>query len=76
MFPAKPRAKVTPSASKAQKSAEAQDIVAAFLAAGGQVKQMPAVVATAFACACGHAGISGVAPGKTRRCPKCREPLP
>ena len=62
---------------KAEKTAEAQDVVAAFLAAGGRIKQLDPVVATAFACAnCGHSGIAGFGPGKPRRCPKCREPLP
>ena len=73
----KPRPKSgKPQQSKVDKTAEARDAVAAFLAEGGRVKQMPAVVATPFACAeCGHTGIIGVAPGKARRCPKCREPL-
>jgi hypothetical protein len=66
-----------PAQSKSEKSAEAQDVVAAFLAKGGRIKQMPPVVPTTFACAeCGHTGILGVAVGKVRRCPKCREPLP
>jgi predicted RNA-binding Zn-ribbon protein involved in translation (DUF1610 family) len=51
--------------------------MAAFLARGGAVKQMPAVVATTFVCPnCGHAGILGIAEGKGARCPKCRERLP
>ena len=63
--------------SKADKRTEAEAEVAAFLARGGSVKAMPAVVPTAFACAtCGHAGIVGIAPGKHGRCPKCRTPLP
>jgi hypothetical protein len=58
---------------KAEKRNEAEDVVAAFLAAGGTVKRMPTVEATAFACgSCGHAGVLGVSPGKTRKCPKCR----
>lgn len=62
--------------SKADKRSEAEAQVAAFLARGGAVKEMPAVVATMFACAnCGHTGTIGVAPGKKPRCPKCREPL-
>jgi predicted Zn-ribbon and HTH transcriptional regulator len=71
-----PKSKPGQPLSKADKTAEAQDIVAAFLAKGGRIKQMPAVVPTPFACSnCGHTGISGVTPGKVRRCPKCREPL-
>ena len=59
--------------SKAEKTSEAADAVAAFLARGGAVKQMPAVVATTFVCTtCGHTGVIGVAPGKNARCPKCR----
>ncbi len=62
--------------SKAARRSEAEDIVAAFLAKGGAVKQMPTVEPTAFACGtCGHAGIAGFAPGKTRKCPKCRAAL-
>jgi hypothetical protein len=62
--------------SKADHKTQADDAVAAFLARGGSVKQMPAVVATTFACAnCGHTGILGIAEGKSPRCPKCREPL-
>ncbi len=62
--------------SKADRRTEAEDIVAAFLAKGGAVKQMPTVEPTSFACGtCGHAGIAGFAPGKTRKCPKCRSAL-
>lgn len=59
--------------SKADRRSEAEDVVAAFLASGGTVKRMPSVEPTPFACgSCGHAGIVGVAPGKARKCPKCR----
>jgi len=59
--------------SKAERQAEAESAVAAFLAKGGAVKQMPAVVATTIACAsCGYTGVMGLAEGKTGRCPKCR----
>jgi predicted nucleic-acid-binding Zn-ribbon protein len=62
--------------SKADKRSDAEDLVAAFLAKGGAIKEMPSVEATAFACKnCGHTGIIGMAPGKKVRCPKCREPL-
>lgn len=62
--------------SKAKKTADANDLVAAFLARGGQISKMPAVEAQTFACAeCGHTGIMGFAPGKARKCPKCRSPL-
>lgn len=62
--------------SKAEKRNEAEDVVAAFLASGGTVKRMPTVEATPFACgSCGHAGILGVSPGKSRKCPKCRAAL-
>ncbi len=62
-----------PPQSRADRRSEADDAIAAFLARGGAVKQMPAVVATTFACAtCGHTGILGIASGKTSRCPKCR----
>jgi hypothetical protein len=62
--------------SKADRRSEAEALAAAFLAKGGTVKEMPAVVATSFAClTCGHTGTIGVAPGKKPRCPKCREPL-
>ncbi len=60
--------------SKADKRSDAEDLVAAFLAKGGAIKEMPSVEATAFSCkTCGHAGIVGMAPGKRTRCPKCRE---
>ena len=63
--------------SKANRKSEAADAVAAFLARGGAVKQMPAVVATMMACpTCGYTGIVGMAPGKSARCPKCRTLLP
>ncbi len=62
--------------SKADRRSEAEAQVAAFLARGGSVKEMPAVVPTTFACTtCGHTGIIGIAPGKRGRCPKCRTPL-
>jgi rubrerythrin len=62
--------------SKADKRNDADELVAAFLAKGGAIKEMPSVEATAFACkTCGHTGIIGMAPGKKVRCPKCREPL-
>jgi hypothetical protein len=62
--------------SKADKRSTADDLVAAFLAKGGAIKEMPTVEATAFACKnCGHTGIIGMAPGKKVRCPKCRDPL-
>jgi len=58
---------------KAEKRNEAEEVLAAFLAAGGTVKRMPSVEATPFACgSCGHAGILGASPGKRRKCPKCR----
>jgi hypothetical protein len=63
-------------ASKADKRSDADALVAAFLAKGGAIKEMPSVEATAFACkTCGHTGIIGIAAGKKPRCPKCREPL-
>ena len=63
-------------ASKADKRSDADAMVAAFLAKGGAIKEMPTVEATSFACkTCGHTGIIGMAPGKKARCPKCREPL-
>jgi hypothetical protein len=59
----------------ARKQAEAS--LAEFLKKGGTVKQGPTVEATMFACpTCGHAGVAGFAPGKARKCPKCRSPLP
>jgi hypothetical protein len=59
----------------ARKQAEAS--LAEFLNKGGTVKQGPTVEATMFACpTCGHAGVAGFAPGKARKCPKCRSPLP
>ena len=62
--------------SKADKRSDAEAMVAAFLAKGGAIKEMPSVEATAFSCkTCGHAGIVGIAPGKKARCPKCREYL-
>lgn len=62
--------------SKTDKRNDADALVAAFLAKGGAIKEMPSVEATAFACKnCGHTGIIGMAPGKKTRCPKCREPL-
>ncbi|MCB1501151.1 MAG: hypothetical protein KDK07_15410 [Bauldia sp.] len=62
--------------SKADKRSDAEDLVAAFLARGGAIKEMPAVEATTFTCkTCGHTGIIGMAPGKKVRCPKCRELL-
>ena len=74
-----PRSKANSSgaaASKADKTAEARDEIAVFLARGGQIKTMPSVVTMTFACVnCGHAGTIGVAQGKAPRCPKCREPL-
>ena len=69
----KPPIKTKSAITKAEKTAAAQDVVAAFLAAGGRVKKMPAVAATIFACAnCGHSGIAGVSAGKVRKCPRCR----
>jgi predicted Zn-ribbon and HTH transcriptional regulator len=66
-----------PQLSRTDRKAEAEQAIAAFLARGESVKQMPPVVATEFACAnCGHVGISGLAPGKSRRCPKCKTLLP
>jgi hypothetical protein len=60
--------------SKADKRSDADAMVAAFLAKGGAIKEMPSVEPTMFACkTCGHTGIIGVAPGKKARCPKCRE---
>lgn len=62
--------------SKADKRSDADALVAAFLAKGGAIKEMPSVEPTTFACkTCGHTGIIGVAPGKKARCPKCREYL-
>ena len=59
----------------ARKQAEAS--LAEFLKKGGTVKQGPTVEATMFACpTCGHTGVAGFARGKTRKCPKCRSPLP
>ena len=74
----KPKTRASgPNPSKADKSAEASDMVAAFLARGGRVKPLPAVVPTHFACSnCGHVGVIGMTEGKAvRRCPKCKEPL-
>ena len=66
-----------PQLSRTDRKTEAAEAVAAFLARGETVKLMPPVVATEFACAtCGHVGISGLAEGKRRRCPKCKTPLP
>lgn len=63
-------------ASKADKRNDADALVAAFLAKGGAIKEMPSVEPTAFACKnCGHTGIIGLAPGKKAKCPKCREAL-
>jgi len=75
-WPSKPKSG-QPAASRADRSAEASDMVAAFLARGGQIKAMPAVVPTEFACSnCGHVGVIGMTEGKSvRRCPKCKEPL-
>ena len=75
-WPSKPKSR-DQSASRADKSAEASDMVAAFLARGGRIKEMPAVVPTQFACSnCGHVGVIGMTEGKSvRRCPKCKEPL-
>jgi predicted nucleic-acid-binding Zn-ribbon protein len=65
-----------PPQTKADSRSESESIVAEFLAKGGTVKRMPDVEATAFACkTCGHTGIAGFAPGKARKCPKCRSPL-
>jgi hypothetical protein len=65
-----------PTLSRADRDSEAKAALAAFLAKGGAVKQMPGAVPTEFVCTnCGHAGIMGVTPGKKRRCPKCRELL-
>ncbi len=62
--------------SKADRRSEAEDVVAAFLAAGGTVNRLPSEQATAFVCSsCGHAGTTGVTPGRSVRCPKCRAPL-
>jgi hypothetical protein len=62
--------------SKADRRQEAEDVVAAFFAAGGTVKRLPSEEPTAFSCSsCGHSGIVGVTPGKNRQCPKCRAPL-
>ena len=73
----RPRAKAPGPDSKVEKAAEAQDLVAAFLAKGGGIKKIEAVTTSTFACAnCGHVGIIGAAVGKVRKCPKCREPLP
>jgi hypothetical protein len=63
--------------SKTEKSAEARDVVEAFLKAGGSIRRMPTVAVSAFACAnCGHAGIAGATAGRVRKCPKCKQPLP
>jgi len=65
-----------PKISKADRRSESEDIVAEFLAKGGAVTRVPAVEPTAFGCAaCGHSGIAGFAPGKPRKCPRCRAPL-
>lgn len=62
--------------SKAERRSEAEDVVAAFLAAGGTVSRLPSEQATSFVCSsCGHTGITGTTPGKSGRCPKCRAPL-
>ena len=75
-WPSKPKSR-DQGATRADKSAEASDMVAAFLARGGQIKSMPSVVPTQFACKnCGHVGVIGMTEGKAvRRCPKCKEPL-
>ena len=66
-----------PQPSKADRRSESEDIVAEFLAKGGAVTRVPAIEPTAFGCAaCGHTGIAGFAPGKMRKCPRCRAPLP
>jgi hypothetical protein len=65
-----------PPQSKAERRSETEDIVAAFLAKGGSVTRVPGAEPVAFACgSCGHAGIAAFAPGKTRKCPKCRATL-
>jgi len=71
----KPRDDARPS--KADRRSEAEDVVAAFLAAGGTVNRLPPEEATAFACSsCGHTGTIGASAGrKSPRCPRCRAPL-
>lgn len=65
-----------PQPSKADRRSESEDIIAEFLAKGGAVTRVPSTEPTTFACAsCGHAGIAGFAPGKVRKCPRCRAPL-
>ena len=54
--------------SKADNRSDAEAMVAAFLARGGAIKEMPAVEPTTFTCkTCGHTGIIGIAPGKKAR---------
>ena len=62
--------------SKADRRSESENIVAEFLSKGGAVTRAQAIEPTAFGCAaCGHTGIAGFAPGKVRKCPRCRAPL-
>lgn len=62
--------------SKAERRSEAEDVVAAFLATGGTINRLPSEEATAFVCSsCGQTGTTGVIPGKSARCPRCRAPL-
>jgi hypothetical protein len=51
-----------PPRTRADRRSEADDAMAAFLARGGAVKQMPTVVATTFVCPnCGHASLKNAA---------------
>ena len=52
---------------------QADDAIAAFLAQGGVVKQMPTVATALIACSsCGYSGVVGVTAGKQGRCPRCQ----
>jgi len=62
--------------SRADRKTQADDAIAAFLAQGGVVKQMPTVATALIACSsCGYSGVVGVTAGKQGRCPRCRTPL-